>query len=154
MILFCIVFVLRPVPWHDARFLIPLLGMVLGNSVTAVSLSVERCVTRFRESRKLIETMLVLGADSQEASLRCFRESVLAGLTPVINQMMVAGIVTLPGMMTGQILSGIDVSAAVRYQVAIMLLIATSSLISSVLATKTVLARHFTADQKLRMNVD
>src|SRR5262245_13541701 len=114
---------LRVEPWYEPGVIVPMLGMILGNSVNAVSLGAERLEGELRAGRDLIETRLALGATSRQAAEPALRAAVGAALTPVINGMMIAGIVSIPGMMTGQILAGADVADAMRYQILIYLLI-------------------------------
>lgn len=114
----------RPDPWYDPRYAIPLLGMILGNTMTGVSLGLDRLLTTVARERAAIEARLSLGHDFRTAVSGAVREAVRSGLVPVINSMSAAGLVFLPGMMTGQILAGISPADAVKYQILIMFLIA------------------------------
>ena len=116
--------ILGPEPWWAPRFSIPLLGMLLGNTMNGVSLSTERLTESVVRSREVIEQRLALGQSREEAVSGIVRESARAGLIPIFNAMAAAGVVSLPGMMTGQILAGAPVGEAVRYQILIILLIA------------------------------
>ena len=98
--------------------------MLLGNTMNGVSLSTERLTEAVVRSREVIEQRLALGETREEAVSDIARESVRAGLIPIFNAMAAAGVVSLPGMMTGQILAGASVDQAVRYQILILLLIA------------------------------
>lgn len=111
-------------PWYDPRYAIPLFGMVLGMTVTGVSLGLDRLVTETVRHRRAIETRLALGDEMKQALRPIVRDAVRAGLIPIINSMSAAGIVFLPGMMTGQILAGIDPIEAVKYQILVSFLIA------------------------------
>ncbi len=115
---------IRPDPWFDPRYAIPLLGMILGNTMTGVSLGLFALTTGAWRERAVIETRLALGATRYEAMGDVARSALAAALMPVVNSMAAAGIVALPGMMTGQILSGVEPMEAVRYQILIMFLIA------------------------------
>jgi len=123
-LLFVTGLVLRVEPWWEPRYLIPLLGMVLGNSLTGVSLGLERCLASFEEERDAIELRLAAGAGTWEASRPTAAKALRAGLIPILNAMSVAGMVTIPGMMTGQILGGTEPGLAARYQILVMFLIA------------------------------
>ena len=140
-------------PWRDAGTVIPLLGMVLGNSVNAVALAAERLDTELRSGRDLIELRLSLGATSRQAAHEALRAATRAALTPVIHGMTLAGIVAIPGMMTGQLLAGADVKDALRYQILIYLLIAGTVGISTLALLALRLRRDFTPAHQLR-NVD
>ena len=117
--LFCAL-VVNYSPWYDPRYLIPLAGMIIGNSMNGASLAAERLAAEMRERRDEIETALCLGASGRQASEAAVRNAFRAALMPTVNTMAAMGIVSLPGMMTGQILSGTEPIIAVRYQIAIM----------------------------------
>lgn len=110
---------------HPAQYAVPLLGMVLGNTLTGISLGLDRLTGGLVSERDAVELRLSLGATRWEAALPMIQDAVRTGMIPIINSMMVVGIVSLPGMMTGQILAGVkDPMSAVRYQIVIMFLIA------------------------------
>ncbi|HJL17639.1 MAG TPA: iron export ABC transporter permease subunit FetB [Sandaracinaceae bacterium LLY-WYZ-13_1] len=111
-------------PWYRPQYVVPLLGMVLGNGLTGMSLCLDELLRALDEQRATVETDLALGATRWEAARGPLREAVRRGMIPIINSMMVVGIVSLPGMMTGQILQGADPLVAVRYQIVIMFMIA------------------------------
>lgn len=133
MVGYGVAFVIRPADWADPRYLIPLMGMVLGNSLTAVHLTMDRYTGAVAARRAGIEHRLCLGATPQEATLDCARVAVRSGMTPIVNAMLIAGIVSLPGMMTGQILGGTSPLMAVRYQIVIMFLLAGATALGSAL---------------------
>lgn len=110
-------------PWWTPRFALPLLGMVLGNTMTGVSLALDTLHTTVRRERVAIEAQLLLGADRWSAMRPALRRALRAGFMPIINSMAATGVVSLPGMMTGQILSGVDPTEAVKYQLLVMFLI-------------------------------
>lgn len=118
------VLIISPDPWYSARIAIPIFGMILGNSMNGIALSLDRLYSEARSRSAEIEAMLTFGATPWEAIRSSVREAVRAGMTPTINSLMVVGLVSLPGMMTGQILGGADPSEAVRYQIVVMLMIA------------------------------
>ena len=107
--------------WRDPQYVIPLAGMIVGNAMTGVSLGVVRMVDGVRTQRASIETALMLGATPKAATRHIVRNAFDAALLPTINSMVGIGIVSLPGMMTGQILAGTSPLIAIRYQIAIML---------------------------------
>ncbi|MBN8891918.1 MAG: iron export ABC transporter permease subunit FetB [Rhodospirillales bacterium 70-18] len=114
---------LRPDPWFDAHYAIPLVGIVLGNVLNAASLSLDALLGGVVRERAAIEARLCLGATSRQAMAGLVRAAIRRGMLPVINQMSAAGLVTLPGIMTGQILAGIDPMEAVKYQILLMFLL-------------------------------
>ena len=111
-------------PWYGPQYLIPLLGMVLGNSLNGISLCLDSLLEYLSQRRDEVEMHLSLGASRWEAARDALRDSVRRGMIPIINSMMVVGIVALPGMMTGQILQGADPLQAVKYQIVVMFMIA------------------------------
>ena len=114
--LFMVIFgVLDLNPWYEAKFLIPIAGMIFANSMNAVSLAAERFESE-------------LGRDNNYTDARAVAYK--AALIPIVNALFAVGLVSLPGMMTGQILSGIDPLVAVRYQMMVMLMILGSAGIS------------------------
>jgi len=119
--------IIGPEPWYAPRYAVPLLGMILGNTMTGVALALDSLGRLAREQRPAIEARLMLGRDSWLAIQEIRRQCVHIGLIPVINAMAAAGIVSLPGMMTGQILAGNPPMEAVKYQILIMFLIASGS---------------------------
>jgi len=102
-------------PWYEPRFLIPIAGMIFANSMNAVSISAERFESEISGKNSYI--------DARATSYK-------AALIPIVNALFAVGLVSLPGMMTGQILSGVDPLVAVRYQIMVMLMILGSAGIS------------------------
>jgi len=115
-------------PWYNPRYLIPLFGMIVSNAMNGAALAAERLHSEMEASRAEIEAYLALGAGANRASGEPVRRAIVAAMIPAVNSLAVVGIVSLPGMMTGQILAGTDPTLAVRYQlvVAFMLVAATA----------------------------
>lgn len=130
-------------PWWNPQYFIPIGGMVAGNSMNALAISLERFFSELRTKKDEVEMMLCLGADFREASKDMFRNALKAGMIPSINSMMGVGIVSLPGMMTGQILAGADPVDAVRYQIVVMLMIVAATVLSALLVLHLVRGRCF-----------
>lgn len=141
---------LRVEPWYSTRTLVPILGMVLGNSVHGVALAAERFTAELYGDRDRVELRLALGATAREAALPALRAAVSAGLTPTINSMMIAGVVSVPGMATGQILAGGDLAGALRYQILVYFLIIASVAIAVLVILRIRLGRCFTRAHQLR----
>ncbi|MBO8158440.1 iron export ABC transporter permease subunit FetB [Thermosyntropha sp.] len=108
-------------PWYDPQYFIPIAGMLIGNSMTGISLGVKSLLEGMKTQKNLVEEALVLGATPQAATKKIVDDSFDAAIMPTINSMLGMGIVFLPGMMTGQILSGTAPTTAIAYQIAIML---------------------------------
>ena len=115
---------ISPDPWYAPRYILPVLGMMLGNTMSGIALSMETLTTTAKREQSAIEAHLAMGANRFEALKSAHRQSLRTGMMPIINAMAASGIVSLPGMMTGQILSGVDPVEATKYQLLIMFLIA------------------------------
>ena len=149
--IYALVIVIGTEPWYTPQYAIPLLGMMLGNTMTGVALALDRLTSSAWQQRQVIEARLILGQDWRSAIGGITRESVRIGMMPMINAMAAAGIVSLPGMMTGQILAGTDPLEAVKYQILIMFLITAGTGFATILATW-VGAKHLFDDrQRLRL---
>jgi putative ABC transport system permease protein len=111
-------------PWYTPQYAIPLLGMMLGNTMTGIALGLDRLTEAAWERRRVIEARLMLGSTWSEAIADIRRSSARSAMIPSINAMAAAGLVSLPGMMTGQILAGNPPVEAVKYQILIMFIIA------------------------------
>ncbi|MDI6816995.1 MAG: iron export ABC transporter permease subunit FetB [Actinomycetota bacterium] len=125
-------FVVQVEPWYKPQYFIPLGGMVVGNSMTAIAIALERIFADIRRGRDEIELYLCLGANRREATSKITKEAIKAGMIPSINSMMAVGIVFLPGMMTGQILAGVDPITSIKYQIVVMLMLVGSTAIGSI----------------------
>ena len=136
--------VVRPEPWYDPRYIIPLGGIILGNAMNAVALGLERLERELREGRKRAEAILALGGSPSQAAAEPERQAIRAALIPVLNSMLVVGLVQLPGIMTGQILAGADPLVAVRYQAVVMFLLLSANALSASLAVRRARSRYFT----------
>ena len=111
-------------PWYTPQYAIPLLGMLLGNTMNGIALSMDRMTETLWQQRQVVEQRLLLGQSAAEATAEIRRQAMRSGMIPIINSMAAAGLVSLPGMMTGQILGGSSPMDAVKYQILIMFLIA------------------------------
>lgn len=114
------VFVIPPSPWFDARYVIPIGGMMLSSAMNVVAQVFERLFASAQAEQATLEQLLALGATPEQALASNVRAALRAALIPTINGLVTVGLVALPGMMTGQILSGTAPEQAVRYQVVIM----------------------------------
>ncbi|MBD0335405.1 MAG: iron export ABC transporter permease subunit FetB [Cyanobacteria bacterium Co-bin13] len=141
--------VIRPETWYEPRYLVPLAGIILGNAMNAASIAGDRLHSTLQNSRIEIETHLSLGATPKQAIAGYRREAVKAGLIPTLNAMMVVGIVTLPGIITGQLLSGVNPLDAALYQMLIMFILAFSTLLTAILVTYGLSRQCFNASAQL-----
>ncbi len=147
-----LVMVIGPTPWYAPQYAIPLLGMVLGNTMNGISLGLDRLTQDAAQKRPIIESRLALGQSWDMAISDSRREAIRVGLIPIINSMAAAGIVSLPGMMTGQILSGTPPVDAVNYQILVMFLIAGGTGFGTMVAVNLAARRLFDERQRLRLD--
>ena len=118
----------------DARFLIVIGGMVLGNSLRANVIGLGDFYKALNKEEQLYQYKLSLGATRYEAILPFAKHSFLSAINPTIANMATMGIVSLPGMMTGQMLGGSVPLVAIKYQIAIMVAILASTVLSIALS--------------------
>ena len=134
--------------WYQPQYAIPLMGMVLGNSLNGTSIGLNSFTDTLVSHREQVEMALTLGATRWEAARMPVQHAVRTGMIPIINSMMIVGIVSLPGMMTGQLLSGTSPMAAVKYQIVIMFLIASATALCTVGVVLLSFYRLFSAEHQ------
>ena len=143
--------VIKVEPWYSPRYAIPILGMLLGNTMNGIALAMNTFSSLAWNRRSTIEQRLALGQTAIAAVEDIWRESVRTGLIPIINSMAAAGLVSLPGMMTGQILAGNTATDAVRYQILIMFMISSGTGFGVILSLWLMRRRMFDGRGRLRM---
>jgi len=139
-------------PWYTPQYAIPLLGMMLGNTMTGIALGLERLTESVWERRRVIEARLMLGHTWSEAIFDIRRASARSAMIPAINAMAAAGLVSLPGMMTGQILAGNPPVEAVKYQILIMFIISAGTGFGAFIAVWAGSRRLFDDRERLRLD--
>ncbi|MCW8881407.1 MAG: iron export ABC transporter permease subunit FetB [Sedimenticola sp.] len=139
-------------PWYTPQYLIPLLGMLLGNTMSGMAIALDNLTKSAWQERGTIEARLILGDNWNIAIGEIRREALRSGLIPIINAMAAAGVVSLPGMMTGQILSGSPPMEAAKYQIMILLLIAVGTGLGAIVAVWIGSRRLFDERQRLRLD--
>ena len=149
---FALVVILGNDPWYAPQYAIPLLGMLLGNTMNGIAISMDRLTHAAWEQRDIIEARLMLGESWDQAISDYRRQAVRSGMIPIINAMAAAGIVSLPGMMTGQILAGALPVDAVKYQILIMFLISAGTGLGTLAAVSLGSRRLF--DERQRLSLD
>lgn len=120
-LIYFILVTLNVKPWYNPRYVIPIAGMIIGNTMTGVSLGVNTLLEGMHTKKQMVESALMLGAKPNEASRPIINQAFDSAMLPTINSMVGMGIVFLPGMMTGQIIGGASPIQAIRYQIAVML---------------------------------
>ena len=142
----------RPDPWFDAHYAIPLMGIVLGSVLNSASLGLDSFFDGVRQGRAAIEAQLALGMPVRQALGQHTRAALRRGLIPIINQMTAAGLITLPGIMTGQILGGMDPLEAAKYQILLLFLLTFAGGIAA--AGSVLLAARALTDERQRLRLD
>ena len=150
---YLVILVIQPTHFYDARYIVPLAGMILGNCLQGNVIALERFYSSIRKNEDEYLTFLTLGATRWEAVRPYFRDAIKAAINPTIASMATMGLVSLPGMMTGQILGGSEPWLAVKYQIAIMLCIFTSTTIACIINLKLSLNIAFNAFDVLKDEV-
>ena len=143
---------IRPHPWYDPRYAIALTGIILGSVLNAGSLTLDGITSGAAREKNAIEAQLALGATYRQATTPLLRETLRRALLPIVNQMSAAGVITLPGIMTGQIIAGMDPMEAVKYQILLMFLLSGASGLAALVVAALAL-RHLT-DARSRLRLD
>jgi putative ABC transport system permease protein len=149
--LFVMTLVIQVKPWYHPVYFIPVGGMIVGNSMNALAIAMNSWFDGIRKERDRIEQYLSLGASAGESTAENYKDAIKAGMIPSINALMTVGIVFIPGMMTGQVLAGIDPMIAIKYQIVIMLLLVGSTGLSTILALYIVRRLTFTPSEQLKI---
>ena len=145
--------IIQPDPAFDARYIIPIFGMTLGNCMRGNVLTLERFYSTIRENEKEFLTRQMLGATLLEAIQPYLIRSLRGALAPMLATMATMGIVSLPGMMTGQILGGSSPMTAIKYQIAIMVCIFTVTVIGALLNILLSIPKGFDKYHMLRQEI-
>jgi len=142
--------VVQPRPWWEPQYLIPIAGMILGNSMTSAALAGDRLQADLFTRRDEVEARLALGFSGREAVQPLVRASLRAAMIPTVNGMMTVGVVQLPGMMTGQILAGASPLTAIRYQIVVVFMLAVATAVGSLLFVRLAVRSYLTPAHQLR----
>lgn len=147
---FFIIVVLQVRPWFNPQYFIPISGMIIGNSMTGIALGANKLCSDIEDKRVEIENSLMLGASPVVATREIVNNAFDSAILPTMNNMLTMGIVSLPGMMTGQILSGTFPLTAIKYQIGIMLAILGSTALATVFFVTLGYKTFFTKDNRLK----
>ncbi|RQW63417.1 ABC transporter permease [Vibrio viridaestus] len=140
LLILCL-FIVKPTPFYNTQYMIPLAGMLLGNTLSSNIIALQNLFTSFRERKAEYEGALSLGASPAYASQLFVKDAVKKAIAPILASMTTIGLVTLPGMMTGQILGGATPITAVKYQFMIMIAIFVVLTVSLLITIKMVILR-------------
>ena len=151
-LIYFILMVIKLKPWYNPQYIITLGGMLIGNTMTALTLAINSLTKEIKSQRVKIEGALMLGASPHDAVDENFKNALNASILPTMNSMLGMGIVFLPGMMAGQIISGESPLTAIFYQISIMLGIFGSVVISTFLFLEMARKLLFNKDAQLRLD--
>ncbi len=140
--LFALLVIIQHDPWYHPQYAIPLLGMLLGNTMNGIALGMDRLTSSVWDQQRVIEAKLAMGMTATETIHPLREDAIRTGMIPILNAMAAAGVISLPGMMTGQILAGAPPIEAVKYQILILFLIAGGTGLG-VMAAITLLSKRF-----------
>lgn len=149
---YTVVAIVNVEPWYTPQLFIPLVGIILGSVMNGVGISLNVFNTGLVQERAAIEGQLALGATRREALKPLQRNALRSGFIPIVNQMSAAGVITLPGMMTGQILAGMPPYEAAKYQILVLFLLAGAAGFGALAATA--FAVHRATDGRDRLRLD
>lgn len=141
--------IIQPERWFEPQYVIPLAGIVFGNAMNAAALAGERLVSTINQQSTEIETHLSLGATPQQAVSQYRKDAIRAALIPTLNQMMLIGMVALPGITSGQLLAGVNPLDAVSYEILIMFMVVLANLLTTVLVTRGLCRQFFNSAAQL-----
>ena len=137
----------------EPRYIIPIAGMVVGNSMTATGLTMARLRDDIRNQYDKIEAALALGATQRQAVQTQLRRALRTGMTPIVDNTKTVGLISLPGAMTGMILAGASPLEAVQLQIIVMYMLIGAAAFSSLTATFLTYRQFFSrAHQLLPLN--
>lgn len=134
----------------QARYLIPLGGMILGNSMNGAGLTLNRLKAEMELRRPEILVYLSLGASNRQSTQRILKEVMRASLIPAIDTMKALGFIFMPGMMAGLIIAGKSPLLAVRYQIIVMFMLLAAAAMTNLIVVLLGYRQFFTAHHQLR----
>jgi putative ABC transport system permease protein len=143
--------ILQPERWFDPQYLISLGGVVIANAMNGAAIAGEHLVKSLQTNRNEIETHLCLGASPAQAIASYRREAIRAGMSPILNAMMVVGLVKLPDIVTGQLLSGVNPQEAISYEILILLMLAFATLLTTLLVAQGIYRQFFNTAAQLTL---
>ncbi|XP_047335287.1 protein ALUMINUM SENSITIVE 3 [Impatiens glandulifera] len=135
------------------RYIIPVAGMMVGNSMTTTGVTMKRLRDDIRSQMNLVETALALGATPRQAILQQVKRSLVIALSPVVDNCKTVGLISLPGAMTGLIMGGASPLEAIQLQIVVMNMLVGASTVSCIISTYLCWPNFFTDGYQLQENV-
>ncbi|PIN08039.1 hypothetical protein CDL12_19384 [Handroanthus impetiginosus] len=130
----CLLVVLRVFPFTP-RYIIPVAGMMVGNSMTVTGVTMKKLRDDIKMQTSLVETALALGATPRQATLQQVKRALVLALSPVLDNAKTVGLISLPGAMTGMIMGGASPLEAIQLQIVVMNMLLGASTVSSIMST-------------------
>jgi putative ABC transport system permease protein len=140
---YTVLVVIKPTSWHQPQYLLACAGISLGYLLNNTAVAGERLISEIDRHQAEIETRLSLGATSAQAIASYRQVAIKSALLPTIDTLMVAGLVTIPGFLTGELLTNIQPVNAAGYQIVVMLMVMASNTIAAILITGGIANRYF-----------
>lgn len=135
------------------RYIIPVAGMMVGNSMTVTGVTMKRLRDDIRTQMSLVETALALGATPRQATLEQVKRSLVIALSPVLDNAKTVGLISLPGAMTGLIMGGASPAEAIQLQIVVMNMLIGASTVSSIMSTYLCWPAFFTKAYQIQTTV-
>ncbi|KAM1050890.1 hypothetical protein ACFX1Q_032559 [Malus domestica] len=135
------------------RYIIPVAGMMVGNSMTVTGVTMKRLRDDIRSQMNLVETALALGATPRQATMQQVKRALVISLSPVLDNAKTVGLISLPGAMTGLIMGGASPLEAIHLQIVVMNFLIGASTVSSIFSTYLCWPAFFTNAHQLETKV-
>ncbi|XP_031487019.1 protein ALUMINUM SENSITIVE 3 [Nymphaea colorata] len=135
------------------RYIIPVAGMMVGNSMTVTGVAMKRLRDDVKTQKNLVETALALGATPRQATLQQVKRALILALSPVLDNAKTVGLISLPGAMTGLIMGGASPLEAIQLQIVVMNMLIGASTVSSIMSTYLCWPAFFTKGYQLQTKV-
>jgi putative ABC transport system permease protein len=147
---YTILIVIKPNSWHQPQYLLACAGICLGYLLNNTAVAGERMIGEIDRHQVEIETRLSLGATSAQAIAPYRQIAIKSALLPTIDTLMVAGLVTIPGFLTGELFTNLQPVNAAGYQIVVMLMVMTSNTIATIIVTRGIAHRYFNRYEQLQ----
>jgi putative ABC transport system permease protein len=147
---YTILVVIKPSNWSQPQYLLAYAGISLGYLLNSTAVAGERTIAEIERHQAEIETHLSLGATPDRAILAYRQAAIKAALVPTIEMVMVAGLVTIPGFLSGELLANVQPVNAAGYQIVALFATIASNTIAVVMVTQGIVNRYFTCDARLK----
>jgi putative ABC transport system permease protein len=148
---YTILVVIKPTNWHQPQYLLAGAGISLGYLLNSTAVAGERLISTIEQHQAEIETQLSLGATPAQSIATYRQAAIKAALLPTIDTLMVAGLVTIPGFLTGQLLANMAPLNAAGYQIVMLLMVIAGNTIAAILVTQGIAQRYFNRYAQLRI---